>query len=95
VIELEIDDAIHGRMLLAFDGRVLERFVPAINGEGQRLHVRHIAIRFDGPNRRGATIVHVATIAGRGGYQVTVDAAGLAALQPLFQALHAAGATMQ
>ena len=92
MVEVSVNDAVFREIVLAFDGRVLERFVPGIGGEGTRYHVRQIQVTVQPPNRKGFTVVAVALVGGRGGFDITVTSDELAALQPLLDELKTAGA---
>jgi hypothetical protein len=72
--EVEFEDAIFGKVILAFDGRVLEFFRPGL-GSVYRLHVRQLArVEQSGPDRKGNYTADFCPIA-RGGFKLTVPGA--------------------
>jgi hypothetical protein len=85
--EIVLDDEI-----ICFDGRVLEIFNTIIaNQTSQRVHIKYVSVAISEPNRKGRRTVKFQR---RGDYYYEVDAddAKLATLQPLLDALKAAGA---
>jgi hypothetical protein len=91
VIEVSFHDQVVGAVLLAFDGRVVERFVPRHNSS-YRIHSTHVNVRVHQPDRRGNRRVEFSYDDGsRGGFDALTDGTGYATLHPLLRALEEAG----
>jgi hypothetical protein len=91
VVEVSFHDQVVGAVLLAFDGRVVERFVPHLNSS-DRFHSTHVNVRVHQPDRRGNWRVEFGyTDGSRGGFDAVTDGTGHAMLHPLLTALAEAG----
>lgn len=87
------DDPVQGPTVLAVDGLVLEWFRHRSN-EAFRSHAAMARVEVTGPDRKGRYTIEVSNRADgrRGGFQVMVDAEGLALAEPVIQAFEAAAA---
>ena len=91
MVEASFQDLVFRTTLLAFDGRVLERFVPHL-ASNYRMHVTHLAVRVHQPDRRGHWRVEFKFADGsNGGYDAQLDDAGYTAAHPVLAALAEAG----
>ncbi len=83
MIEVALNDEVSGRMMLSFDGRVLEIF-----GEGplhmSRFHVGLLVVTIEGSDRKGRTQVDFAPVkAGRNGVRLILEIQARQAIEPL------------
>lgn len=91
MVEVSFGDQVFGIVLLAFDGRVVERFVPHLNSS-HRVHSTHVSVRVHQPDRRGKWRVEFGYKDGsQGGFDNLTDGTGYTALHPLLTALAEAG----
>ena len=91
MVEVSFRDQVVGAVLLAFDGRVVERFVPHLNSSN-RIHSAHVHVRVHQPDRRGNRRVEFGYRDGsRGGFDALTDDTGYATLHPLLTVLADAG----
>lgn len=91
MVEVTFQDQVFGSVLLAFDGRVVERFVPHLN-TSHRIHSSHIKAKVHPPDRRGNWRVEVSYDDGsKGGFDALTDDTGYRALHPFLAALAEAG----
>jgi hypothetical protein len=91
VIEVSFHDLVCGTVLLAFDDRVVERFVPHSNST-YRIHSTHLSVRAHRPDHRGNWRVEFGFNDGsRGGFEAVTTDGGYTAMHPLLTALAAAG----
>jgi hypothetical protein len=95
MVEVSFVDLVFGTVLIAFDGRVLERFVPHLDST-YRIHSTHLRVNVQQPDRRGNwRVVFGHNDGSRGGFDTLTDAAGYAAIHPLLTALAAADVPLQ
>jgi hypothetical protein len=78
-----------GKVLLAFDGRVLEVF-GFTGAESVRFHVRNMELSVDGPDSKGTYWVLVKPASAGGGVQLQVPQEDWAAVGPFLDAVLAA-----
>ena len=91
MVEVSFQDQVFGTVLVAFDGRVVERFVPHLNSS-HRIHSTHLNAKVHQPDRRGNWRVEFGYKDGSlGGFDTLTDGAGYTALHPLLTALAEAG----
>ena len=95
--EVSLDD---GRLILAFDGRVLEIFgdwtFSTYHLAGMRIHVRQLTVKASGPNRKGRYELElVGPHKFISTYHEFEDEAQWASVQPLLDALRSAGARFE
>jgi hypothetical protein len=88
VHDLAFEDLVHGQVVLAFDGRVVELFRQGA-GSLSRIHVLQLLCEAGGPNRKGHYEVKFSVAPGRGGFDLTVTGETWRSLQPLVAAIHA------
>ncbi len=91
MVEVSFRDLVFGTVLLTFDGRVVERFVPHLN-TSHRIHSTHVNVRVHQPDHKGNWRVEFRYIDGsRGGFDALIDDAGYTSMHPLLAELAAAG----
>ena len=90
-MDVAYEDGAHGDSVLMFDGTVLEFFTPAKTTSIGRLHVRHIRVEVEGPNRKGFYEVNFSTSPrGLGGFEIFVPTEAWPWVAQLLQAVDAA-----
>jgi hypothetical protein len=91
MVEVSFRDVVFGSVLVAFDGRVVERFAPH-NNSSFRVHSSHVNVRVHQPDRRGNRRVEFGYRDGSsGGFDALIDEAGYRTLHPFLTALSEAG----
>lgn len=93
---LEVSPWDDDRCIIAFDGRVLEVFwrfqVADFNADSRRTHVKQLTVTVSGPDRKGRRKVRLAGKSHIGFTAVDLEEPQWESLQPLLDALRAAGA---
>lgn len=89
VPDVAFEDLVHGQVVVAFDGRVVEFFKQG-RGSINRIHLRQLLCEATGPNRKGHYEVKFSIAPRGGGFDLTVAADTWASLQPLVAEIYAA-----
>ena len=89
VREVAFEDLIHGQVVLAFDGRVVECFKQGV-GSISRIHLRQLLCHATGPDGKGHYEVKFSVAPWGGGFDITVTADTWRSLQPLVAEIYAA-----
>lgn len=87
--EVAFDDLIHGQLVLAFDGHVVECFKQGL-GSISRIHLRQLLCEATGPNPKGHYEVKFSIAPWGGGFDLTVAGDTWRSLQPLIAEIYAA-----
>lgn len=94
-LEVDLYDS---RLIYSFDGRILEIFgkISVIGGQidAGRIHVRQLSMKVSEPDKKGAREVYFVGPTGERKY-IRADEETWSLLQPLLEALRAAGAKVE
>jgi hypothetical protein len=89
VHEVAFEDLIHGQVVIAFDGRVVECFKQG-RGSIARIHLQQLLCEARGPSPKGHYEVKFSIAPWGGGFDLTVAGETWRRLQPLVAEIYAA-----
>lgn len=90
--EISVHDLVHGRVIVTFDGTVVEVFTER-HASVQRFHRSMLTLNFSGPDRNDRYQVQLSTGRSAGaGFDLTIDAAGWTATHGFWTELHGSAA---
>ena len=89
VHEVAFEDLIHGQVVVAFDGRVVE-FFKGGRGSINRIHLQQLLCEATGPNPKVHYEVKFSIAPWGGGFDLTVTGDNWNRLQPLVAEIYAA-----